>query len=60
MCQVPITATGTETDMWLSLDTLILFNRKSYMRTPTTPLDLPMSDLERSSSRSRTHKNLQG
>ena len=37
-----------EIDMWL----LLLINWKSYMESQTAPLDLTLSDLERSKSRS--------
>ncbi len=40
--------------MWLLLDT----NRKSYMRTVTAPLDLTLSDLENSKSRSLMFEGL--
>ena len=46
--QVPITPKRWELDMQSLLDT----NRKSYMGSPTAPLNLTLSDLERSNSRS--------
>ncbi len=40
--------------MWLLLD----INRNSYMETPTAPLDLTLSDLKRSNSRSPRFQSL--
>ena len=40
--------------MWLLLD----INRNSYIESPTAPLDLTLSDLERSKSRSPRFQSL--
>ena len=49
-----LTAKRCEIDMWLLFDK----NRKSYMGSSVTPLDLTLSDLERSSSMSLTFRRL--
>ena len=52
--QVHISHTRCEIDMRLLLD----INRKSYMESPNTPLDLTLSEIERSKSRSPRFQRL--
>ncbi len=52
--QVHISPKRREIDMWILLD----FNRNSYMESPTAPLHLTLSNLQKSNSRSLTFQSL--